>query len=217
MELRTRIGVIIGITCLFIFSGAIAVGLWSRLHITTPIAPVVNNNNRVVLPDNPPAVNQQIIVDQPDKPVVVEPVVPQPSAQDLLKSDLTGIAATFAERFGSYSNQGNYDNIDSLRFLMTLKMNKWGDEYVNTLKAAPQPATQLYYGVTTKTLSTTIEAFDTANGLVTILVTTQRKEIRGATANAVLVLQTLRLSFIKEDGFWKVDSAKWGGKEAMGN
>src|SRR3989344_1894573 len=51
----------------------------------------------------------------------VEPLVKEVALEATIKS----VARTFAERFGSYSNQANFSNLQDLRSLMTAKMSRW--------------------------------------------------------------------------------------------
>ena len=58
-----------------------------------------------------------------------------------LEAILTVTASIFAERLGSYSNQGNFSNLDALRDLMTVRMKAWVDNYkaVQKWTAIEQP------------------------------------------------------------------------------
>lgn len=218
MELRTRVAIIVAGGAGALLLIVMGVFLWVKTHPQQPlpITPVSTEPITDVVPPPLPVSKDPVVVNPPltvDPPI--RPVVSTKTAEDYLKADLASIGFSFTERFGSYSNQGNYDNIDTLRFLMTRGMNSWADRYIAQLKVSPAPAPELYYGVSTRTLSTSLESFDATAGTATILVSTQRKETRGATSNSALIYQTLRLSFLKEDGIWKVESAQWGIKEPV--
>jgi hypothetical protein len=138
----------------------------------------------------------------------VTAVVPAASEEDKLKSDISRLAASFAERFGSYSNQGNFANLLDLKPMMTLKMQAWADNYI---KQNQTGNASVYIGVTTKAISVSIKSLDDAEGAADIVVGTQRQGSSGSMANAPTInYQTLELLFIKVNGEWKVDQATWG-------
>lgn len=130
------------------------------------------------------------------------------------EAELSSLAFTFTETFGSYSNQGGFENLERLRFLMTRAMNQWVDELV--AKRANQPAPErpdLYYGITTHALSSRVSSADPGGKRMTIVVRTQRSEVRGIASNADRTIQDLSVEFLKEDNLWKVQSATWGAKQ----
>jgi len=127
--------------------------------------------------------------------------------RDLNSEDLRKLAQSFAERFGSYSNDGAYANFNDLRLFMTDKMQDWSDDYVSTLKKKNTAGSE-YYGITTVAVSASVKSFDDKAGKAEIVVTTQRKEMVG-TASPKVFSQDLTLNFVKTAGEWKVDGAFW--------
>jgi len=125
-----------------------------------------------------------------------------------LEAGLKAIALTFAERFGSYSNQGNFSNLDDLIDLMTVRMKAWSDNYIATNKLLPGDDPD-YYGVTTKALSVQILNFDKSLGRSEVTVSTQRQEARGNTINPRIFYQDLNLDLVDSGDGWKVDRAEW--------
>lgn len=125
------------------------------------------------------------------------------------EDDFRQISRNFAERFGSYSNQSDYSNINDLKLLsMTEKMKDWADNYVRDLRSSA-PADQEYYGVTTKALlEPQILSFDLDGNKVELLLTVQREESFSSGPSNVFS-QDIKITFIKEDGEWLVDSAFW--------
>lgn len=124
------------------------------------------------------------------------------------KNALRRTSMLFAEKWGSYSNQGDFSNILDLKYLMTQNLKNYADQYV-----AGQNKNQdtIYKGFTTRSLVVSFSLFDEAKGLANTVVTTQREETTG---NASIVYrQNLNLNFIKEKGEWKIDSAIWGNKQ----
>lgn len=120
---------------------------------------------------------------------------------------LKQMAASFAERLGSFSNQSNYGNISDLKIFMTDKMRAWADDYVVAQKEK-KGDTATYFGVTTKALSSQTVSFNDAGGKAEITVKTQKREISGDN-NAAVSYQDIVVKFIKEKAIWKVDSAEW--------
>ena len=122
-----------------------------------------------------------------------------------LEADLIAIASTFAERFGSFSNEGNFSNLDALNDIMTIRMKAWVDNY----KLTQGTQDSVYYGVTTKSLSAKIVDFDQTLGRAEIEVTTQRTEAKGSPVNPKILYQNIKLSLVKSAESWKIDSAQW--------
>lgn len=124
------------------------------------------------------------------------------------QNDLSKIAMAFSERFGSYSNQSNYDNFTDLKIFMTDNMKGWADRYVSELKTSPQQDVG-YYGVSTKALTSEVLQFNEANGEAEILVTTQRRESTDTVENNGSYIQKIKITMVKSDGEWLVDKAYW--------
>lgn len=130
------------------------------------------------------------------------------TSDDKVKAELSRIANSFVERFGSYSNQSNFENVDSLRVYMTDAMTKWSDDFVKAYRKN-NPDTSIYFGITTKAISTKLTNFSDKEADFTI--TTQRKESTGTTDNAKVYYQDISVKFAKEQGVWKVNEAQWQG------
>jgi hypothetical protein len=150
-----------------------------------------------------PVQEEKNIEETPAPPVNREVKVNVVRSEDLKK-----IASSFTERFGSYSNHSDFSNILDLRIFMTESMKKWADKYVEELRGN-NSADDIYFGVTTKSVSSEENFFDDYAGEAEILVKTQRKESTGTMKNSRVYYQNILISFIKEKGAWKVDSAYW--------
>lgn len=125
-----------------------------------------------------------------------------------VNSDVSRLAAAFAERFGSYSNQGSFENILDLRSLMTEKMKVWADDFVEKNSAA-SGSNAIYSGVTTKAISVEMPDVSGASS-ATVTVKTQRRETSGSmVGNEKIVYQDLELSMVKVGDEWKIDDAAW--------
>ncbi len=134
------------------------------------------------------------------------------SPEEVKQEDIKRMAASFAERFGSFSNQSNYSNIEDLEMFMTENMRSWAEQYIKEVTSKRDDAS-IYYGITTMAVSETAKTYDDDVGTAEILVRTKRREATGTTANASYFYQDILISFKKESGAWKVDSAYWQAKQ----
>lgn len=133
---------------------------------------------------------------------------PKPRKEEMGENELKRMAGSFAERFGSYSNQSDYSNIEDLMIFMTGSMREWAEEYI--IKTAGKSGDRsIYYGITTKSVAEEVKKFDEAGGEAEILVRAQRRESAGARANSRTFYQDIAIRFVKESGAWKVDAAIW--------
>jgi len=134
--------------------------------------------------------------------VVIEPA-------DLSKDELIRLAESFSERFGSYSNQSNFSNIKSLKIFMSLRMKERSDEFIKE-QLSSGADNSIYYGITTKAISSEILDYDDDVGTAKIKVQTRRREATSSTNNLSNVFaQDIIINLIKERGAWKVGSANW--------
>jgi len=130
------------------------------------------------------------------------------SEEDINKDDLKRMASSFAERFGSYSNHSSFDNIIDLKIFMNGQMQIWADNYVEELEEKISYS-DIYYGITTKSVSQEIKKYDGDIGRAEILVKTQRRESAGVRENSTVYYEDILVVFVKERGIWKVASADW--------
>jgi len=117
------------------------------------------------------------------------------------------IAMAFAERFGSFSNQSNYSNIEDLQIFMTKSMGDWAEGYLSELKKEKNNNGE-YYGIITKAISAEVENFDKTKGEAEIVVMTRRQETKGNNVGTYYN-QELTLKMAKDGSVWKADSASW--------
>jgi hypothetical protein len=120
---------------------------------------------------------------------------------------LRRLASSFAERYGSFSNLGDFENLTDLKVFMSASFAASTDAFVARERAKPTPSE--YRGFTTRALSTEVVSLDDSAGTAVITVKTQRQEFTDPTAPGTVSYQDIRLGFIKEGGTWKVDSATW--------
>jgi hypothetical protein len=196
-EMTKRDKIIIAVLIVLVIL-IIALVVWWLLRSKTQPVPSgqINTNQGLNIPEELPSASLGVSD-------VSEPLIDEPE----LEAGLKAIAFAFAERFGSYSNEGNYNNIESVNNLMTVRMKAWVDNYRLQQSKLPQDST--YYGVTTKALSININTFDETSGRSEIIVSTQRQESRGDTQNPKVYYQDLKLDLVKTGEGWKIDVAQW--------
>jgi len=137
---------------------------------------------------------------------------PQPheaTPEELARSQITILSTSFTERFGTYSNDGNYQNVVDLYPFMTSSMESWAKKYVAKMLAEKSPS---YEGITTRVVNTNFNSLDLDLGEAEIVVTTQRvtaKAVAGGKIESETSYQDLRLEFLKVNDEWKIDGAYW--------
>lgn len=134
-----------------------------------------------------------------------EPAIAQTDLQ--LREELRRLGVTFAERFGTFSSQGDFSNITDLYSVMSQSLRAWAQNYLADLQK--QLSGDKYQGTTTRVISSRFISFDAAGGRAELLLTTQRQKSDNSPANSQIVYQDLTLGFIKDGELWKVDSAFW--------
>jgi len=142
--------------------------------------------------DAPKATNYNVALEAPHK---------------IIADDLGKQAMSFAERFGSFSNQSNYGNFTDLKIFMTDNMSTWADEYVAELKN--QKSASSYYGIETTALTYEIKKFDDSAGQAEITISTQRQESTEKINGGQSYVQNLDLNLVKVNGDWLFDKAYW--------
>ncbi|MFH1744884.1 MAG: hypothetical protein ABH881_01805 [bacterium] len=123
------------------------------------------------------------------------------------KEDLMRMSASFAERFGSYSNQSDFQNIEDLKIFMSEEMGVWADGYIAT-ERIKMGDSSIYYGIVTKAVAEEVRSYD--ESVMSVLVNTRRREMAASTDNSSDTFsQDILIGLVKENGIWKIDSAFW--------
>lgn len=117
---------------------------------------------------------------------------------------IESLSLTFTERYGSYSNESNFANLDDLEPLMTSRL-----QAELAALAASTTVDDVYYGITTRVISINTISLDETTGSATVEVLTQREEAIGSPLNAEVRYETMVLELLKQGGVWKVDDATW--------
>jgi len=117
---------------------------------------------------------------------------------------VTSVAKMFVERYGSYSNEANFQNLIDVLPLMT---DTFAEETKNFIAKSILPET--YYGVTTNVLTVAVETMDETKGLAVIRLNTQREIAKDSPQNISVENQEILLELVRFEGVWKVTSANW--------
>lgn len=124
------------------------------------------------------------------------------------QSSLIAIAMTFTERFGSFSTQGDFENLKDSQYYMTEKLKAWSESYMEKNKNREEGGE--FYGVTTRALKADILTLDDDEKNAQVLVSVQQEENHGSqTGRGVILYNRLLLNCVKTDGSWKIDTALW--------
>ncbi|NCT55067.1 hypothetical protein GW758_03890 [Candidatus Falkowbacteria bacterium] len=143
-----------------------------------------------------------------DRPRSWQPNLNNEVEHVLNETDLEKRAKAFAERFGSYSNQSNYTNFSDLEIFMTKSFREWSKSYVEDLRESA-PSYEVYYGISTRALTTELISFDEATGKAEISVLTERSESSADGGDLEPYQQKILLEFNKLANDWLVDAAYW--------
>ncbi|MBN1326063.1 hypothetical protein JW977_03755 [Candidatus Falkowbacteria bacterium] len=175
--------------------------------ISGPINVNINNQNI-----NEPAtvpVTTTPTFNTPDSTILSQMLDTAPIVIEVQKSNAVFTASTFAERFGSYSNQSNYKNLDELTVFMTDSMIRWINQTYKPSLIAQNPQTNAYYALETKAISSQINLLDEDANASEILIKTQRQEFKNSISNPRIFYQDILIKMIKIGDEWKVDGAYW--------
>ena len=150
----------------------------------------------------PAPVNTQIPANQ-EEPMVYRFDEEEEAQRETSKEDLKQMAFAVSERFGSYSNEGNFGNINDLKIYMTDSMKLWADNYIE--EQSEKEYTGNYYGITTTALVGEVTEFN--DDSASVIVTTKRKEVKDQQEN--VYNQDIIINFNKVGDEYKVDDAYW--------
>lgn len=139
---------------------------------------------------------------KPNVPAVASNSVPTTQAVSAAT-----VAKIFIERFGSYSTESNYANIDDILALATTtlqtQLNTIADE-----ARAKLSADTAYYGISTKVISQNLDSSTDTETKLTVM--TQREEAVGSPGNTSVKYQNITLDLVKSGDTWLVNSFTWG-------
>lgn len=203
---RKKMGILIIIVALIIIIAIIYFVFLRKPVITVPVNIPIENG----ITSGLPAAEQIGTTTPGDAPQDGAYNIAAETPHKLNGDDLGKQSMSFAERFGSFSNQSNYGNFTDLNMMMTDSMKTWAEKNVNDLKS--KETGTAYYGITTKALTYEIKSFDDNAGTAEILVGTQRQESTETINGGTSYIQNLDLNLVKVNGDWLFDQAYWQAK-----
>ena len=115
------------------------------------------------------------------------------------------IARAFVERFGSFSSESGYGNIDDVLTLATSGMQAQLESIAAEARAQGGDS---YYGISTTIL--TIEELSRTEAEASFLITTQREESINSPANTTVRYQEIEVSLTANGDTWLVSGFAWG-------
>ena len=127
-------------------------------------------------------------------------------------AELSAIITTaqrFAERFGTYTNQDNFQNFQNLKIYATASMQTWMDGFVQNQQKQFKDQNVAFYGVTTKAL--TSKVLSSRTDTIQILVNTERQEITDQSETPKITYQNIIIEMDRVDNDWKVSLAQFQG------
>lgn len=132
------------------------------------------------------------------------PLAPAAAEEPESRTAAVQVAELFAERYGSYSNQGDYRNLQDLLPVMTDRFRRETEAFI----AEGAPAASQYEGVTSLKVSTRTVFHSDTRGEAEMSVTLQQEKTVG-TAAPTVGYRTLRVILARVGEEWKVDSVRW--------
>lgn len=148
--------------------------------------------------------NQQ---SQPEAGRPLAETIQPASAEEVEYGQVRNLTLSFSERFGSYSNQAEYQNLLELKLQMTENLKNWTDNFIAQSRQSASIEDE-YYSQTTKALSIKENYYDVASGQAEFIVTCQRQETTGSAASRAYY-QKIKITLKKQTGAWLVDTAEW--------
>jgi hypothetical protein len=115
------------------------------------------------------------------------------------------IGRSFVERFGSFSTDVDYINVDDVRELSTAAMQQTLDQVTRIAQAGDKNSS--FYGVSTRVITT--EVVSESDSVTQILYTTQREETFDTPDNTSTRYQDINLTLVKTGEVWLVDNYVW--------
>src|SRR3989339_1836021 len=121
------------------------------------------------------------------------------------KDSLLRLGRIVVERYGSFSNRNNFENITRLEPFMTEDFKKISIESIDEQQKQPQE--EDFYGIATSAIAMDLTNFSAKESAM-VTVTTTRTESRANQDDNVFT-QTAEVSFKYVSGNWKVDNITW--------
>ncbi len=186
----------------------LAIAIWFVFFRTAP-APVAST---------PTAANTALVVNQGLPETTTAPAATAPATTNTATVGNTAlstddaaaalrVARVFIERYGTYSNRNDFENITNVKPFMTNGFQRESDALIAKSGGTNAKNTDPFYGITTAVLSVKSEQYNERKA-AQVRVSTQRSEIKGTNEQRTFV-QDVLVNMVYSDGSWKVDAIAW--------
>ncbi len=113
-------------------------------------------------------------------------------------------ARSFVERFGSFSTESDYANVEDVMVLATADLR---DRLQVMAEDARREAGGAFYGVSTRVI--TMNVLDENETSASLAITTQREETFETPANTTVKYQDIQLEMVRVGDEWLISSFLW--------
>lgn len=155
-------------------------------------------------PVEEPQVEEQEEIEEPDEPTISDQIQEQEQEERNQTSGLRSLTKTFVQRYGSYSSEANFANLEDVMPLMTEAFAQETQAFIDENEPPEE-----YYGVTTRVVSVDVVERNEEAGAATIRATTQREEATGSPQNTSVRYQDIVVEYERTNGTWEVSGATW--------
>ncbi len=134
-------------------------------------------------------------------------LTPSPTVGESEAVVRTTLATHFAERWGTYSSENNYQNIEDLLDLMTDPMRAYAEQLISTGRRNTTNTPGAAPFLTMQTIVRSVSQVNASDTQAEYVITTQR--IEKTDSSERIYYQDLRIVLLKIGTSWKVDQARW--------
>ncbi len=138
--------------------------------------------------------------------VTSKEIVKDVAPEEKQKRELENFVSYFVERFGSYSNQTNMDNIKELKSFATDSFSKYIDKYVDEIWNK-HPYSLGYFGVVTKVVVVDIDNYSQNKTEFTVKIDARREEKTDSGENTYN--QKVVVEVLKTQNGYKINKLEW--------
>lgn len=121
------------------------------------------------------------------------------------EASLMRLSKLLVDRYGTYSNRNNFENITSLEAYMTERFKTESAKFISDRQAEGVP--EDFYSIVTNSLVADVTAY-TKNKSATVDVSARRLETKTGSDQKVFTQHAI-VKFQSVSGNWKVDSIDW--------
>lgn len=186
--------------------GVAVAGIYALTHKKTPTNAnantnttnqTVNHNTNSVVTNTNTTTNTNVTTN------TNTPVTNTSGADD--QASVLRLARIFVERYGTFSNRNNFENITALEPFMTEAFQQQSAAYISEQQKNGTPAD--FYSITTTVASLEMVEYKEEDS-AQVRIATRRVETKGS-EDPTISTQYIGVTFENVSGSWKVSSAKW--------